>query len=52
MNFDYHAMRTFADSWGLLVHGAGSSSASCFGPFGPGARKAGEDAAKIPFKED
>lgn len=50
MNLDYQAMRTFADSWGLLF---------MFIVFlivlvrvlRPSARKAYDDAASIPFKE-
>ncbi len=50
MNLDYQAMRTFADSWGLLF---------MFLVFvlviwlamRPSAKKAHEDAANIPFKE-
>jgi cytochrome c oxidase cbb3-type subunit 4 len=50
VNLDYQAMRTFADSWGLLF---------MFLVFvlviwlamRPSAKKAHEDAANIPFKE-
>jgi cytochrome c oxidase cbb3-type subunit 4 len=51
MNFDYHAMRTFADSWGLLYMTVVFLGIVLW-TLRPGARKAGEDAAKIPFKED
>jgi cytochrome c oxidase cbb3-type subunit IV len=51
MNFDYHAMRTFADSWGLLYMVLVFVGIVLW-TLRPGARKAGEDAAKIPFKED
>jgi cytochrome c oxidase cbb3-type subunit IV len=50
MKIDYHVMRTFADSWGLLF---------MFMVFvfvliralRPSAKKSHEDAANIPFKE-
>ncbi|MBK8770560.1 MAG: cbb3-type cytochrome c oxidase subunit 3 [Rhizobiales bacterium] len=50
MNVDYHAMRTFADSWGLLF---------MFLVFllviwmavRPSAKPAHDEAANIPFKE-
>lgn len=51
MDLDYHSMRAFADSWGLLYMMA-IFLAVVFWVFRPGARKAGEDAAQIPFKED
>jgi cytochrome c oxidase cbb3-type subunit IV len=51
MNLQYQILRTFADSWGLLF---------MFLVFAwvvvramrPSARKAYDDAASIPFKED
>jgi cytochrome c oxidase cbb3-type subunit IV len=51
MDLDYHSMRAFADSWGLLYMMA-IFLAVVVWVFRPGARKAGEDAAQIPFKED
>jgi cytochrome c oxidase cbb3-type subunit IV len=50
MDFEYQALRTFADSWGLafmfLVF-----VFVIFWALRPSARKAHEDAASIPFKE-
>lgn len=51
MQLDYHAMRTFADSWGLLYMFLLFVGVVLW-TLRPGARKAGEDAAQIPFKED
>ena len=51
MQFDYHAMRTFADSWGLLYMFL-LFVAVVLWTLRPGARKSGEEAAQIPFKED
>jgi cytochrome c oxidase cbb3-type subunit 4 len=51
MDFDYHSMRAFADSWGL-VYMMAIFLAVVVWVFRPGARKAGDDAAQIPFKED
>ncbi len=51
MNFEYSALRTLVDSWGLLamtiffVVAAGMA-------LRPSARKAQEEASLIPFKED
>jgi len=47
----YTAMRTFADSWGLLFMTLFFVGAVLFA-FRPGSRKLAEDAAKIPLKED
>ncbi len=51
MEFDYQTMRTFADSWGLIYMVAVFVAVVVW-VMRPGARKAGEDAASIPFKED
>jgi cytochrome c oxidase cbb3-type subunit 4 len=51
MDFDYHSMRAFADSWGL-VYMMAIFLAVIVWVFRPGARKAGDEAAQIPFKED
>ncbi|MGB7285425.1 MAG: cbb3-type cytochrome c oxidase subunit 3 [Salaquimonas sp.] len=51
MDFDYQTMRTFADSWGLLYMFLVFIGVIAW-VFRPGARKSGEDAAQIPFKED
>ncbi len=51
MDLDYHSMRAFADSWGL-VYMMAIFLAVIVWVFRPGARKAGEEAAQIPFKED
>jgi cytochrome c oxidase cbb3-type subunit IV len=51
MDLDYHSMRAFADSWGLLYMMA-IFLAVVVWVFRPGARKAGDEAAQIPFKED
>ena len=48
---DYHILRTFADSWGLLAMLAFFVAASAFA-FRPGSRKASQDAANIPLKDD
>ncbi|GAB4348043.1 MAG: CcoQ/FixQ family Cbb3-type cytochrome c oxidase assembly chaperone [Oricola sp.] len=51
MEFDYHSMRAFADSWGLVF-----MMAFFIGVFlwivRPGAKQQSDDAARIPFKED
>lgn len=51
MELDYHNMRAFADSWGLVAMVAFFVIAVAW-TFRPGARKANDDAAQIPFKED
>lgn len=51
MDFEYQALRTFADSWGLLyltLIFLGVVVRTLL----PGAKSAAEDAAQIPFKED
>ncbi|NVP57109.1 MULTISPECIES: cbb3-type cytochrome c oxidase subunit 3 [Rhizobiaceae] len=47
----YTAMRHFADSWGLLAMTIFFVGVVLF-TFRPGARKAAENAAEIPLKED
>jgi len=51
MDFDYQSMRTFADSWGLLYMVI-IFLAVVLWVLRPGSRKASEEAAQIPFKED
>lgn len=51
MNTTYQAMRTFADSWGLLYMVLIFLFAVIW-TFRPGSKKVGDDAADIPFKED
>jgi cytochrome c oxidase cbb3-type subunit 4 len=51
MDFDYHSMRAFADSWGL-VYMMAIFLAVVVWIFRPGAKKQSDDAARIPFKED
>ena len=51
MDLDYQSMRTFADSWGLLYLTVVFVGVVLW-VLRPGARKASEDAANIPFKED
>lgn len=51
MQLDYQTMRTFADSWGLLYMTL-VFIAVVLWTFRPGNRKATDDAAQIPFKED
>lgn len=51
MDFDYQAMRTFADSWGLVYMVAIFVIAVVW-TFRPGSRRNSDDAANIPFKED
>jgi cytochrome c oxidase cbb3-type subunit IV len=48
---DYHAMREFADSWGLLCMTIFFLGVVLFA-FRPGSRKRAEAAAKIPLKDD
>jgi cytochrome c oxidase cbb3-type subunit IV len=50
MQLDYHIMRTFADSWGLLFMFL-VFLLVIFRALRPSARKPQEDAAQIPFKE-
>jgi cytochrome c oxidase cbb3-type subunit 4 len=50
MQLDYYIMRTFADSWGLLFMFLVFVFV-LFWVFRPSARKAHDDAANIPFKE-
>lgn len=47
----YTAMRHFADSWGLVFMFVVFVGVVLF-MFRPGAKKAAEDAAQIPLKED
>jgi cytochrome c oxidase cbb3-type subunit 4 len=47
----YTAMRTFADSWGLLFMALVFVGVVLFA-FRPGSRKIADDAAQIPLKED
>ncbi|MBB3930273.1 cytochrome c oxidase cbb3-type subunit 4 [Kaistia hirudinis] len=49
---NYHVMREFADSWGLLFMFAFFFCAAMFALFRPNAKKFARDAAEIPFKED
>jgi len=49
---NYHVMREFADSWGLLFMFVFFIGAGLFAIFRPNARKYARDAAEIPFKED
>lgn len=51
MDFDYQAMRTFADSWGLLYMFLVFCGVIFFA-LRPSAQKQMDDAASIPFKED
>jgi cytochrome c oxidase cbb3-type subunit 4 len=51
MSLDYQSMRTFADSWGLVYMMAIFVFVILW-TLRPGSRKASEDAAQIPFKED
>ncbi len=51
MDFEYQTMRTFADSWGLLYMFLIFCGVILW-VLRPAARKSGEDAAQIPFKED
>jgi cytochrome c oxidase cbb3-type subunit 4 len=48
---DYHLMRTFADSWGLLFMAVFFVGAIAFA-FRPGSSGAGERSALIPFRDD
>lgn len=51
MNLDYHVLRTFADSWGLLAMVLFFAGAVVW-VLRPSARESHSDAASIPFKED
>lgn len=51
MELKYQAMRTFADSWGLLYMFLVFMGAVIW-TFRPGTKKLSDDAANIPFKED
>lgn len=51
MNLQYQAMRTFADSWGLMFMFLVFVFVA-FRALRPSARQAQDDAANIPFKED
>jgi len=48
---DYHIMRTFADSWGLLAMLLFFIGASIFA-FRPGSKALSDEAARIPLKDD
>lgn len=48
---DYHIMRSFADSWGLLAMFTFFVLAAAFA-FRPGSRERSRDAASIPLKDD
>ncbi len=48
----YQAMRTFADSWGLLAMFLLFVGVVFAVVLRPGARQAARDAAQIPLKED
>ncbi|MDP3897363.1 MAG: cbb3-type cytochrome c oxidase subunit 3 [Mesorhizobium sp.] len=48
---DYHFMREFADSWGLLFLALFFVGVVIFA-FRPGSKKQAEDAANIPLKDD
>lgn len=50
MELNYHMLRSFADSWGLLMMFMIFVFVLFF-TFRPSARKGQEDAANIPFKE-
>ena len=50
MNLDYHAMRAFADSWGLLALFVYFIAAVSFA-LRPRAKSIHKDAADIPFRE-
>lgn len=51
MDFDYQAMRTFADSWGLLYLFLIFVFVVLW-TFRPGSKNLSRDAAEIPFKEE
>jgi len=48
---DYHTMREFADSWGLLFLALFFVGVILFA-FRPGSRRLAEEAAQIPLKDD
>jgi cytochrome c oxidase cbb3-type subunit 4 len=48
---DYHTLREFADSWGLLFLTLFFVGVVLFA-FRPGSRKTAEEAAQIPLKDD
>ena len=48
---DYETLRHMADSWGLVYLVAIFTAVVLF-TFRPGSRKAAQDRANIPFKED
>lgn len=48
---DYHFMREFADSWGLLLLFLFFVGVVIFA-FRPGSRKSADEASKIPLKDD
>ena len=50
MDFDYQAMRTFADSWGLVFMFAVFVGVILW-TMRPSAKSLHDDAANIPFKE-
>jgi cytochrome c oxidase cbb3-type subunit 4 len=51
MNWEYQALRTLVDSWGLLAMVVFFVVAAGYA-LRPSARAAQQDAANIPFKED
>jgi len=51
MTFEYNALRTLVDSWGLLAMG-GFFLVACGMVFLPSARSGQDEASQIPFKED
>jgi cytochrome c oxidase cbb3-type subunit IV len=51
MGWDYHMLRTFADSWGLLAMMAFFVAAVAMA-LRPSAKAPHHDAAAIPFKEN
>jgi cytochrome c oxidase cbb3-type subunit 4 len=51
MDFEYQAMRTFADSWGLLYMFLIFVFVAIW-TFRPGSKKISHDGANIPFLED
>ena len=51
MDFDYHSMRAFADSWALLALTLFFLGVLAW-VLRPGTKRAADDAASIPFKED
>lgn len=48
---EYQAMRTFADSWGLLFMVLVFVGVTLFA-FRPGSRRIADDAANIPLRDD